>query len=66
METTISISNDLKEKIRDLGWAGDTYEDIIRKMYEFSKRQLLLDYLYDETDSLTIDQARKKIVEWQK
>lgn len=67
MATTISISLDLKEKLRNLGRAGDSYEDVIRKMYEMTRKNLLVTYLYDLSDSLTIDEAiaeaRKK---WQK
>ena len=57
MATTISISNDLKEKIRNLGKAGDSYDDVIRRMYEFTRKNLLMHYLYDESDSVSIDQA---------
>ena len=57
MMTTISISNEMKEKIRNLGRAGDTYEDIIQKMYDLTRKNLLLKYLYDESDSVTPDEA---------
>ncbi len=67
MATTISISVSLKEKLRDLGRAGDSYEDVIRRMYEITRRNLLMSYLYDLSSSVTIDEAiaeaRKK---WQK
>ena len=67
MITTISISTDLKEKLRNLGRGGDSYEDVIRKMYEMTRKSLLMAYLYDLSDSVTIDEAigeaRKK---WQK
>ena len=57
MATTISISDDLKMKIRDLGRAGESYDDVIRRMYELTKKNILLAYLYDESDSISIDQA---------
>lgn len=53
--TTISLSEEMKEKLRHLGKAGDTYDDIIRRMYEATKKRLLLQYLYDESDSVGID-----------
>lgn len=55
--TTISLSGEMKEKIRQLGKAGDSYDDIIRRMYEAAKKTMMLQYLYDESDSVGIDEA---------
>lgn len=67
MATTISISNDMKQKLKNLGRTGDSYEDVIRRMYEVTRKNILLAYLYDTSDSVPIDeaiaQAREK---WQK
>jgi predicted CopG family antitoxin len=63
MATTISISREMKEKLRNLGRAGDSYEDVIQKMYEITRKQILTNYLYDTTDCVTIDDARKQIRE---
>ena len=61
MATTISISPELKEKLKNLGRAGDSYEDVIWKMYELTRKNMLLAYLYDESDSITIEEARKRL-----
>jgi len=57
MTTTIAISNEMKENLKNLGRAGDTYEDVIRRMYEATRKILLTAYLYDETDSVPIEEA---------
>lgn len=57
MATTISISEEMKEKLKNLGRAGDSYEDVIRRMYELTRKNILMAYLYDESDSLGIDEA---------
>ncbi|MBI3050950.1 hypothetical protein HYY74_00655 [Candidatus Woesearchaeota archaeon] len=57
MATTISLSGEMKEKLKQLGKAGDTYDDIIRRMYEATKKTILLQYLYDQSDSVEIDEA---------
>lgn len=57
MATTISISNELKEKLKNLGRTGDTYEDVIGRMYQITRKNLLLSYLYDESDSISIKDA---------
>jgi len=61
MNTTIALSKELKEKISKLGNAGDTYEDVLEKMYESARRNLIRDWLYDESNSITIAEARKEI-----
>ena len=67
MASTISISHELKNNIKNLGRAGDSYEDVIRKMYEITKKQLLQQYLYDEKDTETIDEAIKEAkAKWSK
>lgn len=67
MATTISISEEMKENLKNLGRAGDSYEDVIRKMYELTKKSLLMTYLHDTSDSITIDEALKQAKEkWQK
>jgi predicted CopG family antitoxin len=59
MATTISISSDLKEKLKNLGRAGDSYEDVIRKLYEMGSKQILITYLYDTSDSISLEEARR-------
>ena len=61
MTTTIAISHDLKNKIRNLGHAGESYEKVIEKMYELTRKQLLINYLYDETDCMSISDAKRRL-----
>lgn len=61
MASTISISEEMKEKLKNLGRAGDSYEDVIRKMYEISRKQLLLDFLHNSTDTISIEEMREEI-----
>jgi len=61
MNSTISISKELKEKISLLGKAGDSYEDVIQRMYDFTRKNLLLEWLYDETDCMTPKEALERL-----
>jgi len=61
MASTISISKELKEDLKNLGRTGESYEDVIRRMYELTKKQLLLSYLYDTYNCITPDEARKRL-----
>lgn len=57
MATTISISQEMKENLKNLGRAGDSYEDVIKRMYELTRKNILLSYLYDTSDSIRIEDA---------
>ena len=59
MATTISISEGVKEELKNLGRTGDSYEDVIKKMLALTRKQMLMSYLYDISDSITIKEARK-------
>ncbi len=63
MATTISISEELRDNLKNLGRTGDSYEDVIKRMYELTKRQLLLSYLYDNSDSVSLDEAKKQLLD---
>jgi len=60
--TTILISKGAREKIKEFGKKGDTYTDIINKMYKELKLKESLDMLMNTEGYLTIKQAR----EWTK
>lgn len=60
MNTTISISQEMKEKLRNLGKAGDTYEDVIKKIYDIANEHILISYLHDTSDSVPIQDAIKE------
>ncbi len=61
MATTISLSNEMKENLKNLGRAGESYEDVIRRMYELTRKQIMMQYLYDTSDSMTLDELRARI-----
>ncbi len=61
MASTISLSDEMKEDLKNLGRAGESYEQVIRRMYELTKKQLLVNYLYDTADSITLDEFKKQI-----
>ena len=60
--TTILISKDAREKIKEFGKKGETYTNIIDKMYKELKLKESLDMLMSTEDYWSIEQAR----EWTK
>jgi len=65
--TTIAVTNEIKEKIRELGNKGETYSDILVRLVESAKKRQLHDLLMDEEDTVTakeaLDEAKRR---WQK
>ena len=59
--TTIAIRKDLKEKINTLGNKGETYSDIIEKLYEIAKNRQIKEILLSEEGTISIDEARKEL-----
>ena len=59
--TTIAIPKDLKEQMQEFGSKGETYSEIIVRLIKSAKDRQLQDLLMDETDTISIDEARKEL-----
>ncbi|MEK6853254.1 MAG: hypothetical protein AABX64_01090 [Nanoarchaeota archaeon] len=67
MATTIQISKETKSLISTFGTKEDTYEDIIRNMYNLAVKEQLREFLLSSEDAIPIDEAiRRAKKEWQK
>ena len=50
-KTMIQISSELRDKIKSLGKMGDTYEDVLQRMYENALVSLSANVFLDTNDS---------------
>jgi len=67
MNTTISISTDIRDKIKEFGHKGETYEEIILKLLKSAKERQLQELLMDETGCIPVSEALKRAKKkWQK
>jgi predicted CopG family antitoxin len=67
MNTTIAISNDIRDKIKEFGQKGETYDEIIARLLESAKNRQLQELLMDETDCIPIEEALARAKKrWQK
>jgi predicted CopG family antitoxin len=57
--TTILISKNTKEKIKELGRKGETYDDILNKMYKRLKLKESMDLLMNTEGYMTLDEAEE-------
>lgn len=67
MNTTIAISAEIRDQIKEFGNKGETYDDILARILNSAKERQLQELLMDETDCIPIEEAilraKKK---WQK
>ena len=59
--TTIQISKETKEKISSLGLKGESYEDIIKRIYSIAVKEQLKQFLMSEEGFVSIEEARKEL-----
>jgi predicted CopG family antitoxin len=55
--TTIAISSQIRDEIKEFGIKGETYSEIIARILESARKRQLHDLLMDEKDTLSIDEA---------
>ena len=58
--TTIAVTKEVKEKIKEFGSKGETYSDILLKLVESARERQLQVFLMDETDTIPIEEALAK------
>ena len=56
--TTIQIDEDVRDKIKSFGAKGETYNDIIDRLYGIAVQHQLRELLFSSKDVLTLDEAR--------
>ena len=57
MNTTIAISLDIREQLKEFGNKGETYDDIIKRLLNNAKDRQLQELLMSTADTISIDNA---------
>ncbi|PIN92933.1 hypothetical protein COU54_05055 [Candidatus Pacearchaeota archaeon CG10_big_fil_rev_8_21_14_0_10_31_24] len=57
--TTIAVTPEVKDQIKELGNKGETYSDILARLVESAKKRQLQDLLMNEENTLPIEEAIK-------
>jgi len=58
--TTIQISKETKEKISSFGAKGESYDEIIKKIYSFAVKEQLRRFLMSSDGFIPIEEAIKE------
>jgi len=67
MNTTIAISREIRDQIKEYGNKGETYDDILARILNSAKERQLQELLMDEKGTITIDEALTRAKKrWQK
>ncbi len=59
--TTIQISNETKSLISTFGTKEDTYEKIIKRMYDLAVKEQLRELLFSSENCMTLEEARRDL-----
>lgn len=59
--TTIQITKETKELISSWGLKGDSYDDIVRRLYDKAVKDQLREFLMSSKDCISIEEARELI-----
>ena len=58
--TTIAISNETKNKISSFGKKGESYDDILKKIYLLAVKEQVREFLMSEEGFVPIEDAIKE------
>ena len=67
MNTTIAVSQTIRDQIKEFGNKGETYDEILARILNGAKERQLQELLMDIKNTVTIDEAIKRAKKrWQK
>ena len=61
MNTTIAISTNIRNEIKEFGNKGETYDEIFHRLLKSAKDRQLQELLMDTSKCITLDEARKRL-----
>ena len=62
METsTIQLSKEMKEKISSFGIKGESYNEILKRIYSLAVKEQLREFLMSDKGFISLEEARKEL-----
>ncbi|MBS3066301.1 hypothetical protein J4205_00610 [Candidatus Pacearchaeota archaeon] len=58
--TSIQLSKEIKDKISTFGIKGESYDEIIRRIYKLALKEQLRDFLMSSEGFISIEEAIKE------
>jgi len=65
--TTIQLSKETKKKISSFGTKGESYDEILNRIYSLAVKEQLKDFLLSSENTISLDEFEKEVEkEWPK
>ncbi len=59
--TTIQLSKETKAKISSFGIKGESYDDILKRVFSLAVKEQLRNFLMSDEGYISIEEARKEL-----
>lgn len=59
--TTIQLSKETKDKISSFGIKGESYDEIIKRIYSLAVKEQLRQFLLSSENTISLDEFEKEI-----
>lgn len=59
--TTIQLSKETKDKISSFGVKGESYDEIIKRIYSLAVKEQLKEFLLSSEGTISIEEAKKEL-----
>ena len=59
--TTIQLSKETKNKLSSFGVKGESYEEILKRIYSLAVKEQLREFLLSSEGTISIEEARKEL-----
>jgi hypothetical protein len=59
--TTIQLSKETRDKICSFGIKGESYDEILKRIYSLAVKEQLKDFLLSSENTISIEEARKEL-----
>ena len=59
--STIQLSKETKKKISSFGVKGDSYDDILKRIYSMAVKEQLREFLMSSEDCISLDEFEKEV-----
>lgn len=61
MNTTIQLSKEMKDKIASFGMKNESYDTILRRIYDLAVQHQLMDFINTNANFVSLDDFEKEV-----